>query len=176
MPTHLSMCQRFSITHPKLCVSLVLSQKTSLGLKSGEEREFWGMRIIFTPCGSGDPGKAKRKFRMFAFKKVFPSLWYSSRDLVKIWTDGHFGKLVGIWKVSGHSTAGSDPSSRLKDLFFQLLGGVLVGSPRSQELPSVQRLHTRSLSWGKPGSNNRSVGGCNGLIPLPQLTVTEALS
>lgn len=56
------------------------------------------MISIFTPRGSGDMGKAKRKCRMFPFKKMIPSLWYLG-DLIKIGTGGHFGKLVGITRA-----------------------------------------------------------------------------
>lgn len=59
---------------------------------------------------------------------------------------------------------------------FSAAGRGASGQPSATGNASVQRLHPRSLSWGKPESNMRSVGVYSGLLPWPQLIVTEALS
>ena len=119
-----------SITLLKLCVPLVLSQKTSFGLISGrdnldEECPFFIW--VVTVEGEEDINDV-------CHKKQFPFIWYSSRDAVNIWISGYPTTLESwllFWLLFSHTAAGPDPYSGLRDLFYQLLEGMRFGFARA---------------------------------------------
>ena len=74
------------------------------------------------------------------------------------------------------TAAGPDPYSGLKDLFSQLLEGMMVGIPQASVLSRSCHQVKRDLShnvsppsWGKPEPNGWSMGGIQWLSTISQV-------